>query len=187
MTVLIITSNDLLVLVILITPCKAAVSEFDQVWGGGRTGVGAFLPRQAPFAEMKSASAFKARGQLEPETRGGGGALSSLCLPSGPWRIPSPLSGDSLEVFEERQARLKARGRCLQSCLPPSAGPLPFPIPGRALKFPRCASFQSPNPAALELARGPAPSLGIESPTAKISEKYCKLHPPSPGHWLLCP
>lgn len=107
MTVLIITSNDLLVLVILITPCKAAVSEFDQVWGRGRTGVGAFLPQQAPFAEMKSASALKARGELEPETRGG---VWGAALPVFAFRaLANPESAEQGTVW-----------RCLKSCRPGS-------------------------------------------------------------------
>lgn len=80
MTVPIITSNDLLAFVILITPCKAAVSEFDQVWEGGRTGVGEFLWRQAYSAEIQPASTLKAGELLEPDPSSRGPCPPCVCL-----------------------------------------------------------------------------------------------------------
>lgn len=75
MIVLIITLSDLPAVVILTTPCKVAVSGFDQGWGRGRTEVG-----KVPLVTGLSLQRGNQPQLFRPENSSTQTPASGLCL-----------------------------------------------------------------------------------------------------------
>lgn len=123
------------------------------------------------------ASTFKAREQLGPDPNFW--ALPSVFV----FRVllnPDPTERVGPEMSAECRAIGKQEGIWCKVNMT-FRRPLPNQIRGRALKFPLCSCFHSPDPAVLELACNPAHPWRFISQLQK-SRKILQAPPTTPSH-----